>query len=191
MTLLAIMMVLTGVTLLYFRWCRHTASQGWWVGIGWLLILLAIVPWWTGHGGEFAVMYTLLVPGALAWGFVTRQGLLAVNRSGSAKRHNSSVKRERQSAISTIQLSYPKRWGMLLLRSLIILPFAGSVSLLATVALTDLLPWIKNDTLVLALLGGSFVWGIVASWVLAQASLLRPLIVLSAVGLLSALYLFG
>jgi len=184
-------MTLAGVALLYFRWCHHTASRAWWVGAGWLLVLLAIVPWWAGHGGEFAVMYTLLVPGVLAWLFVTRQALLAANRPGSSKRRNLRVEDERQPAITVFKIDQPKRWGMLLLRSLIILPVAGAVSLLATVALTDLLPWHKNDTLVLALLGGSLVWGIVASWLLAQASLLRPVIVLVAVGLLSALYLFG
>ena len=154
-------------------------------------MLLAIVPWWAGHGGEFAVMYALMAPGALAWLFVTRQGLLAANRPGSSKRGNHRFKGERQPAVVALKIDQPKRWGMLFLRTLIILPFAGVMSLLATVALTDLLPWLKNDTLVLALLGGSLVWGVVASWLLAQASLLRPVIVLAAVGLLSALYLFG
>lgn len=184
-------MTLAGVALLYFRWCHHTATQAWWVSAGWLLILLAMIPWWAGHGSEFAVMYSLLVPGVLAWIFVTRQGLLAANRKGLSKRRQSRVEEERQSVAAALQVNQPQRWGMLLLRSVIALPLAGGVSLLATVALTDLLPWLKNDTLVLALLAGPLVWGVVVSWLLAQSSLLRPVIVLAAVGLLSALYLFG
>lgn len=186
------MMTLAAVALLYFRWCRHTASQGWWTAAGWLLLGLAVIPWGLGHGAEFAVMYVLMVPGVLAWVFVARQWLLIAAQKHGAKRNDSKAAfTERQATASSLQLANPRRWGMLLFRTAVVLPYAGAVSMLATVALTDLLPWIKNNTLVLALLGGSLVWGIVASWLLAQASLLRPVLALAVVGLVSALYLFG
>ncbi|WP_157885659.1 hypothetical protein [Pseudohongiella nitratireducens] len=190
-TLFALIMAMAGVMLLYFRWCRHTASQQWWTVAGWLLIALATLPWTLAHGIEFAVMYAFLVPGILAWVFVGRQWFIAT-KNQVAKRHDKKpVTEARRPVTEVYQLHHPQRWLVLLLRTAMVLPYAGAVSLLATVALTDLLPLIKNDTLVLALLAGSLVWGIVASWLLAQTSLLRPVAALAVVGLLSALYLFG
>lgn len=188
-------MTLIGVALLYFRWCRHTASQSWWTAAGWSLLLLAILPWNLAHSAEFSVMYMFLVPGIFAWVFVARQWLLIANQKGGNDSSKQNLPKktfaEHQPVVTSLQLAHAKRWGMLLLRSIVILPYAGTVSLLATVALTDLIPWTKNNTLVTALLCGALVWGVIASWLLAQTSLLRPILVMAVVGLLSALYLCG
>lgn len=212
-TLAAIALTLVGVGLLYFRWCRYPPSQGWWTAVGWLLLALAAPAWALGHSTEFAVVYAILVPGVIAWAFVSRQWLLSLNPQGSAageSRKPNSAKQEPikpdsrkaqtghqpASALSSqliqlFQLDRSKAWLMLVLRTVLVIPYAGAVSLLATIALADLLPWIKNDTLALALLGASLVWGGVVSWLLAQQSLARPVVVLTVIGLLSALYLYG
>jgi hypothetical protein len=189
-TLAALILTLAGVAMLYFRWCRHTASQGWWTVAGWLLLVMAMPVWAWGHSTEFSVMYALLVPGVLAWLFVGRQWLLSTRLPG-VKRKEKQAEPLSQSLPVVLHLDRPTAWAKLLLRALLVIPCTGVVSLLATVALTDLLPWIKNDTLALALLSASLVWGVMASWLLAQASIFRPVIVLMLIGLLSALYLYG
>jgi hypothetical protein len=165
---------LAGIVCLYSSWRGDSPGRRWRVPAGWLLLILAMVPWILASGAEFGVAYGAMLTSVLAW--------LVVLFNAEFRQHS-----HREKAAGRIGIPAARTAGRHLLLFTAAVPLAGAAAIFTSVALTLVLPWKAVNGMVLAVYIMPLLWGLGSYWACADEKLLRPTLGLSACTLLSAL----
>lgn len=157
----------------------------------WGVHALALYFWSITFNPEFGIPLGLMVPSIIAW-FIVLFNTKSQERSNSRNK-NKTVKKEGEfieSSLGVRALKSIKPVFRNLLLFILVVPFSGIISTLITVFISRLLPWNDLNQMVFSAFFMPFAWGCSSYWISADSKLLRPFIILSLSGIVSALLLF-
>jgi hypothetical protein len=165
---------LLGVGILHACWRRWLAPRWLAVPAGGALVLLSPRFWVRFGGVELGTAYAALSTALLAWLFV------AMSVQVRDPKERRELPRRTAPKLSSPALARA------LSRFAVVVPLAGTASLLASIAFSTILPWAEADRNALAIFLTPALWGVSAVWAAADQKLRRPAIALGGCALLGA-----
>lgn len=178
--LLAALMTLAGAGLLYAGWMGRMWNGAVAVVGGWLVLLMAPVPWIQALGVEFGMVVGLLAPSLAAWVWVAWQGR---RRGESVRPDNRPWQAGHRPA--------PAAAGRQVVRFVAAVPAAGLVATWLTITTGSLLPWSEMSRLAAIVILMPVVWGLLTAWLVSASRWQRPVLFTAVAGAVSALALYG
>tara|TARA_R110001599_G_scaffold353826_1_gene599283 strand:- start:56851 stop:57390 length:540 start_codon:yes stop_codon:yes gene_type:complete len=176
-SIIALLLITTGVIGLYFSWRRPGPGKHWVVAVSWLLIALSVGFWSRAWGLEFGIVYSCLAL-SLCGGLV-----LLLNYEVRERKQVRPVETQ-------LVVINPRSWGRHITLLVTVLPVAGAVAVMGSVLFASWLPWQTVNAMVFAGFMVPVVWGLAAYWACADPMPARPACVLLTVALPLALYLY-
>ncbi|AXR07408.1 hypothetical protein [Salinimonas sediminis] len=179
--LAALLLTSVGLGILLAGWRgRLRRVQQWYKPVGWACIALSPWLWHTAYGWRFALAYWVLtvICCALLMTYLQRDIRPAIN-----------LKPRPRVAVPAAPIV--RATGKHLLSAIVVLPLAGMVSMLSTVAVTRHLPWASVNIIALGVYLMPLWWGALAYWAMADTKRWRPPACLAMLGAVcySLLYL--
>lgn len=167
----------TGAGLILYSW-RHR-NTAWAAFTGWLVAFASAFVWSWALGPELGATYAIIVFVCLVWaeiGFTAETGKYAVESS----------RRPWQQLYRPVMQDYCKHLILFLLS----VPASGVITMMLSVALVLYLPWTMPVKFAVAILLYPVLWGALSAWIGAQVKLVKPLLVTTALLVVSSLLLF-
>jgi hypothetical protein len=168
------------VTLIYLSWRHAYGSRSRLMALaGWLLAYVASIWWIRFSGPEHGLAYAAIALTFGAWIAVTLAGR-ETPRPGDRRRQ------PRAAGTFAGRAAIARTLG----RVIVVLPLAGTASLLASVLIAAGLPWGTANRYVFAILIAPIIWGVLAMWAGMTERLPRTALLLTGASAACAALLF-